>query len=156
MATTVRRAVLTLPAAPLGPENPLPALRPLDEMHTVETEGRDDLPHDMARQVGYEPLRTLLPVRVLDGYGRERTPTGIDTIVIENDRLRATVLPGLGGRIHSLFHKPTGRELLYRNPVLQPADFALNGAWFSGGIEWNIGATGHTTLEAAPRCTPHW
>ncbi|MFJ3711690.1 DUF5107 domain-containing protein [Streptomyces sp. NBC_01387] len=150
MATTVRRAVLTLPAAPLGPENPLPALRPLDEMHTVETEGRDDLPHDMARQVGYEPLRTLLPVRVLDGYGRERMPTGIDTIVIENDRLRATVLPGLGGRIHSLFHKPTGRELLYRNPVLQPADFALNGAWFSGGIEWNIGATGHTTLSCAP------
>ena len=39
---------------------------------------------------------------------------------------------------------------LYRNPVLQPACFALNGAWFSGGIEWNIGATGHTTLSCAP------
>jgi tetratricopeptide (TPR) repeat protein len=49
-----------------------------------------------------------------------------------------------------MFHKPTGRELLYRNPVFQPADFALNGAWFSGGIEWNIGATGHTTLSCAP------
>ncbi|MEV0091064.1 DUF5107 domain-containing protein [Streptomyces sp. NPDC050738] len=150
MATTVRHAVLTLPAAALGPENPLPALRPLDEAHGVDTEGRSDLPRDMARQIGYEPLRTLLPVRVLDGYGRERTPTGIDAIVIENDRLRVTVLPGLGGRIQSLFHKPTGRELLYRNPVLQPADFALNGAWFSGGIEWNIGATGHTTLTCAP------
>ncbi|MCX4722730.1 DUF5107 domain-containing protein [Streptomyces sp. NBC_01306] len=141
---------MTLPAAPLGPENPLPALRPLDEMHTVDAEGRAGLPHDMARQVGYEQLTSVLPVRVLDGYARERTPTGIDTIVIENDRLRATVLPGLGGRIHSLFHKPSGRELLYRNPVLQPADFALNGAWFSGGIEWNIGATGHTTLSCAP------
>ncbi|MEV8564857.1 DUF5107 domain-containing protein [Streptomyces sp. NPDC051322] len=150
MATTVRRAVLTLPAAPLGAENPLPALRPLDEMHTVDAEGRVGMPRDMARQVGYAPLRTLLPVRILDGYGRERTPTGIDAVVLENDRLRATVLPGLGGRIHSLFHKPTGRELLYRNPVLQPADFALNGAWFSGGIEWNIGATGHTTLSCAP------
>ena len=52
--------------------------------------------------------------------------------------------------MHSLHHKPTGRELLYRNPVFQPADFALNGAWFSGGIEWNIGATGHTTLSCAP------
>ncbi|MBO0511199.1 DUF5107 domain-containing protein, partial [Streptomyces beijiangensis] len=152
MATTVRRAVLTLPAAPLGPENPLPALRPLDETHVVDVaeEGRRDLPRDMARQLGYEPLRTLLPVRVLDGYGRERTPTGLDAIIIENDRLRVTVLPGLGGRIQSLFHKTTGRELLYRNPVLQPADFALNGAWFSGGIEWNIGATGHTTLTCAP------
>ncbi|NUK23243.1 DUF5107 domain-containing protein [Streptomyces lunaelactis] len=150
MATTVRRTVLTLPAAPVGPPNPLPALRPLDEMHSLDERARQGLPRDMARQIGYEPLRTLLPVRVLDGYGRERTPTRLDAIVIENERLRATVLPGLGGRIHSLHHKPAGRELLYRNPVFQPADFALNGAWFSGGIEWNIGATGHTTLSCAP------
>ncbi|WP_405824740.1 DUF5107 domain-containing protein [Streptomyces sp. NBC_00838] len=150
MATSVRRAVLTLPAAPLGPENPLPALRPLDETHSIDERAKRDLPRDMARQIGYEPLRTLLPVRILDGYGRDREPADFDTIVIENDRLRATVLPGLGGRIHSLHHKPTGRELLYRNPVFQPADFALNGAWFSGGIEWNIGATGHTTLSCAP------
>ncbi|MFF2188519.1 DUF5107 domain-containing protein [Streptomyces sp. NPDC058155] len=150
MATSVRRAVLTLPAAPLGPENPLPAMRPLDETHSIDERAKRELPRDMARQIGYEPLRTLLPVRVLDGYGRDREPTDLDAIVIENDRLRATVLPGLGGRIHSLHHKPTGRELLYRNPVFQPADFALNGAWFSGGIEWNIGATGHTTLSCAP------
>lgn len=150
MATTVRRAVLTLPAAAVGPENPLPALRPLDEMHVVDDRDRAGLPRDMARQIGHEPLATVLPVPVLDGYGRERTPTGLDAIVIENDRIRATVLPGYGGRIHSLFHKPTGRDLVYTNPVLQPADFALNGAWFSGGIEWNIGATGHTTLSCAP------
>ncbi|MEV6394291.1 DUF5107 domain-containing protein [Streptomyces sp. NPDC051907] len=148
--TTVRRAVLTLPAAPVGPQNPLPALRPLDETHTLDERAKRDLPREMARQIGYEPLRTLLPVRVLDGYGRERAETAVDAIVIENERLRATVLPGLGGRVHSLHHKPTGRELLYSNPVFQPADFALNGAWFSGGIEWNIGATGHTTLSCAP------
>ncbi|MER5253537.1 DUF5107 domain-containing protein [Streptomyces sp. NPDC002855] len=150
VTTTVRRDVLTLPAAPLGPENPLPPLRPLREVHTLDERGRQGLPRDMARQLGYEPLRGVLPTRVLDGYGRERTDTTLDTLVIENDRLRATVLPGFGGRVHSLFHKPTGRELLYRNPVLQPAAFALNGAWFSGGIEWNIGATGHTTLSCAP------
>ncbi|MFD9482449.1 DUF5107 domain-containing protein [Streptomyces sp. NPDC059991] len=150
MATTVRRSVLTLPAAPLGQPNPLPALRPLDEMHALDESAREGLPRDMARQIGYEPLETVLPVRILDGYGRERTPTELDTLVLENSRLRVTVLPGLGGRIRSLFHKPTGRELLYVNPVLQPADFALNGAWFSGGIEWNIGATGHTALSCAP------
>lgn len=150
MATTVRRNVLTLPAAPVGPPNPLPALRPLDEMHSIDERAKQELPREMARQIGYEPLRTLLPVQVRDGYGRERTETGLDAIVIENERLRVTVLPGLGGRVHSLHHKPTGRELLYRNPVFQPADFALNGAWYSGGIEWNIGATGHTTLSCAP------
>lgn len=150
MATTVRSSTLTLPAAAVGAENPLPPLLPLDEAHTIPAHERAALPPAMARQVGYEPLRSVLPTRVLDGYGRTRTETVLDTLVIENDRLRATVLPGLGGRVHSLHHKPTGRELLYTNPVLQPADFALNGAWFSGGIEWNIGATGHTTLSVAP------
>jgi tetratricopeptide (TPR) repeat protein len=162
IVTTIRREVLTLPAAELGPDNPLPPLRPLDEAHRVDDRDREDLPRGggapgrakprlgEARQVGYEPLRSLLPTRVRDGYDRDRTPRRIDALVIENDRLRATVLPALGGRIASLVHKPTDRELLYRNPVLQPANFALNGAWFSGGIEWNIGATGHTTLSCAP------
>ncbi|NEB08298.1 DUF5107 domain-containing protein [Streptomyces coelicoflavus] len=148
--TTIRREVLTLPAAPLGPDNPLPPLRPLDEAHRIDDRDRADLPRDMARQVDYEPLRSLLPAQVRDGYGRRREPGGLEALVIENDRLRATVLPALGGRIASLRHKPTDRELLYVNPVLQPANFALNGAWFSGGIEWNIGATGHTTLSCSP------
>lgn len=150
MATTVRRAVLTLPAAPLGPENPLPVLRAPADVHTLDERTREELPRDMARQIGYEPLRSLLPVRLLDGYQRRRREGEFEAVVIENAHLRVTVLPGLGGRVHSLVHLPTGRELLYRNPVFQPANFALNGAWFSGGIEWNIGATGHTTLSCAP------
>ncbi|MFD7559826.1 MULTISPECIES: DUF5107 domain-containing protein [unclassified Streptomyces] len=150
MATTVRRAVLTLPAAPLGPDDPLPPLRTADEVHAQAEGSRAGMPRDMARQLGYEPLRSLLPVRIRDGYGRDRTETEFESVVIENEHLRVTVLPGLGGRIHSMVHLPTGRELLYRNPVFQPANFALNGAWFSGGIEWNIGATGHTTLSCEP------
>ncbi|MGW7407802.1 DUF5107 domain-containing protein [Streptomyces sp. NPDC054833] len=150
IVTTIRRDVLTLPAAELGTDNPLPPLRPLDEVHRIEDRDRGDLPRDMARQLGYEPLRSLLPVRVRDGYGRVREPRAVDALVIENDRLRATVLPGLGGRVVSLVQLPSGRELLYRNPVFQPANFALNGAWYSGGIEWNTGATGHTTLSCAP------
>ncbi|MEU1400829.1 DUF5107 domain-containing protein [Streptomyces sp. NPDC005728] len=150
IVTRIRREVLTLPAAQLGPDNPLPPLRLLDEAPQGDDRERDDLPRDVARQLAYEPLRSLLPARVRDGYGRTREPRTLDALVIENDLLRATVLPGLGGRIASLVHLPTGRELLYRNPVFQPADFALNGAWYSGGIEWNIGATGHTALSCAP------
>ncbi|MGW2997247.1 DUF5107 domain-containing protein, partial [Streptomyces sp. NPDC001193] len=150
MATTVRRAVLNLPAAPLGPENPLPVLCAPADVHALDQRSRDGLPRDMARQIGYEPLRSLLPVRLRDGYRRHRREGEFEAIVLENAHLRVTVLPGLGGRVHSLVHVPTGRELLYRNPVFQPANFALNGAWFSGGIEWNIGATGHTTLSCSP------
>jgi hypothetical protein len=148
--TTLRSTTLTLPAAPVGPANPLPPLLPLDETHTLDEGERASLPDEMARQVGYEPLRSVLPERVLDGYTRERAAASLHALVLENEKLRVTVLPGYGGRIHSLHHKPTGRNLLYTNPVLQPADFALNGAWYSGGVEWNIGATGHTTLSCAP------
>ncbi|SDO47840.1 DUF5107 domain-containing protein [Actinacidiphila guanduensis] len=150
MATTVRRSAVTLPAAPLGPENPLPALRPLDEAHRVESAELRGLPPDMARQIGYGALRSVLPVRLRDGYGRDRAPAEFEALVVENERLRATVLPGLGGRLYSLLHKPSGRELLYRNPVFQPADFGLAGAWFSGGVEWNLGATGHAAHTCAP------
>lgn len=150
LATTVRRTAVSIPAAPLGPENPLPALRSSGELHRLDPRDREGLPADMARQIGYAPLRSVLPVRVLDGYGRTRAPVELDALVIENDRVRATVLPGLGGRLYSLVHKPTGRELLYRNPVFQPADFALAGAWFSGGVEWNLGATGHAAHTCAP------
>ncbi|WP_424211068.1 DUF5107 domain-containing protein [Streptomyces sp. BI20] len=154
MATVVRRTTLTLPAAPLGPENPLPPLHPLPDPHVLDPRAREGIPPDMAYQMEWAPpLRSLLPVRVLDGYGRERTEREFTAIVLENEQLRATVLPELGGRIVSLVAldgTPEGRELLHRNPVFQPAAFALNGAWYAGGIEWNIGTTGHTTLSCAP------
>ena len=74
--------------------------------------------------------------------------------VLENDVLRATVALDLGGRVLSLFDRRADRELLYVNPVVQPANLALRNAWFSGGIEWNIGTRGHSpttmdTLHAA-------
>ena len=74
MATTVRSTAVSIPAAPLGPENPLPALRPLGELHRLDPADLEGLPADMARQIGYAPLRTVLPVPLLDGYGRDRAP----------------------------------------------------------------------------------
>ncbi|WP_344841667.1 DUF5107 domain-containing protein [Nonomuraea dietziae] len=53
-------------------------------------------------------------------------------------------MPGLGGRLWSLVELSTGRELLHRNPVIQPANLALRDAWFAGGVEWNLGTTGPT------------
>ncbi|MEV4195946.1 DUF5107 domain-containing protein, partial [Streptomyces toxytricini] len=82
MATTVRRAVLTLPAAPLGPENPLPALCPPPAPPALDERARRVLPRDMARQTGYGKLRSLLPVRIRDGYGRLRAETRVEALVL--------------------------------------------------------------------------
>jgi hypothetical protein len=39
---------------------------------------------------------------------------------------------------------------LYVNPVLQPGNLAIRNAWFSGGVEWNIGTIGHSPFTCAP------
>jgi hypothetical protein len=43
-----------------------------------------------------------------------------DTVVLENGYLKVTVLPSYGGRVLSIVHKPTNRELLYQNPLGTP------------------------------------
>ena len=57
---------------------------------------------------------------------------GLDAVALENDFLRITVLPQLGGRIWSLIHLPTSRELLWQNPNLPPA-VAEYGAGYDSG-----------------------
>ena len=46
--------------------------------------------------------------------------TVFNTKVIENDYLKVTLLPDFGGRLLSIIYKPTGKELLYQNPVGAP------------------------------------
>ena len=104
----------------------------------------------MRRNIGYGRVGSVLPYLVQDGYGRDRRPAEHKVAVLENDVLRATFLLDLGGRLWSLVHKPTGRELLYRNPVFQPANLALRNAWFAGGVEWNIGTIGHSPTTCEP------
>ena len=58
-------------------------------------------------------------------------------IWIENEYLRALVLPEIGGRIHILQDKTNGYDLIYRQDVIKPALVGLAGPWISGGIEFN-------------------
>jgi tetratricopeptide (TPR) repeat protein len=58
-------------------------------------------------------------------------------IWIENEFVRALVLPEIGGRIHVLQDKTNGYDLIYNQPVIKPALVGLAGSWISGGIEFN-------------------
>ncbi|MFI6604715.1 DUF5107 domain-containing protein [Nonomuraea sp. NPDC050536] len=96
------------------------------------------------------PILELLPYGMRSQYARDPRERDIPVLVLENDHLRAEFLPSLGGRLWSLIDKSTGRELLFRNPVIQPANLALRDAWFAGGVEWNLGTTGHWPLTCEP------
>ncbi len=71
-------------------------------------------------------------------------------LFLENDFLKVTCLPELGGRIFSVLNKITGKEMFHRNNVVKPGLIGMRGAWISGGIEWNTGPHGHTVTAISP------
>src|SRR5690625_6101414 len=92
----------------------------------------------------------MYPYLLQDGYDRRRHPTELDSLVLDNGILRATFLPGMGGRLWSLVDVATGRDLVYVNSCVQPANLALRNAWVAGGVEWNLGTKGHSVHTMAP------
>ena len=147
-ATTLRVEPYTLPAADVGPENPLPMFRGDKENDAPKLDPA--MPKEDRRYLGWRTMWRCLPHRMQDGYNREKKPRAFESLVLENEWLRATFLPQFGGRLVSLVHKPDQRELLTRNPVFQPANLALRNAWFSGGIEWNTTLRGHHYMTCSP------
>jgi tetratricopeptide (TPR) repeat protein len=71
-------------------------------------------------------------------------------LFLENEYLKITCLPELGGRIHSVWDKTTDSEVFHNPGVIKPALIAMRGAWVAGGIEWNVGPQGHTVTDVSP------
>src|SRR5919112_6667157 len=149
--STLHLDALRMPTSLLGPPDPLPPLRSPADLHAVDPGPAEaGLDEEMRRGMAYGRLPSVLPYLNQSDYGRELVETDHTVAVLENDRLRATFLLGWGGRLWSLVDRPTGRELLYRPAAVQLANLALRDAWFAGGVEWNLGLTGHTPLTCAP------
>ena len=139
-----------MPAAHLGSASPLvPFVVDTANLITREMVGAD-MSEDEARYIGYGYVDGCLPYLVQDDYDRQRRPRAFRTAVLENDLLKATFLLEMGGRLWSLYYKADNRELLFENPVFQPANLGIRDAWFSGGTEWNFCWIGHTPLTCSP------
>ena len=147
-AGLVSQTTLRLLAAELGPESPLPPFAGLQRL--PDPSSSPDLPPDMRERIAYGRLANPLPYALQNAYRRDLRPQEISAIQMTNGRLEALVLPGLGGRLWSLRELVADRDLVFTNRRLQFANFALTDAWFAGGIEWNLGSTGH----AATTCRP--
>ncbi len=73
-------------------------------------------------------------------------PKSYRALVLENEYLRITLLPELGGRVYQVIFKPTGSNQLYQNPVIKPSPWgpAEQGGWLAvGGIEWGLPVAEH-------------
>lgn len=138
----VKFSVLDIVGAEIAPENPLPMFR---ERNPNGYTGKDEtLTEEEKNLLNYETNFRVLPYGMQDRYTREKKPMQLKTVVLENDKLKATFLCEYGAKLHSLIKKETGKEILFSNTVIQPGNLAIRNAWTSGGIEWNIGQLGHT------------
>ena len=137
----IRQEIFQIMGAELNGVNPLPAFR---QRGCNVTKPAEDFPENLKEGLGH--LSKPLPYLMQDRYTRERKLLGLKSFVLENEYLRVTVLPEFGGRIHEIYDKVAGEQLLFTNPVIQPGNLAIRNAWLSGGIEWNFGLIGHSPI----------
>ena len=129
-------------------ENPLLIFRDRQKDKQIISDGT--LTEESMENIGYEIGLRLLPYKLQDRYDRNKTIIKLNTVVIENDKIKAVFLCEYGARLYSMQDKETGKDILFKNPVFQVANLAARNAWFSGGIEWNVSQFGHSLQTCEP------
>lgn len=101
----------------------------------VYEEGEPDVnpPFDIFSTVRYSypyTLRTTLT-------GRRETKN-LRALYLENEYLKCSVLPDVGGHLYSCTDKLSGTEMFYANPSIKKQLIGYRGAWAAFGIEFNF------------------
>ena len=89
------------------------------------------------------------PYPMRDGLTMRRETVSWRSLHLENEYLRVTVLPDLGGHLYSCLDKRTGREMFYANTAIKKALIGYRGAWAALGIEFNFPVS-HNWVSASP------
>jgi tetratricopeptide (TPR) repeat protein len=92
----------------------------------------------------------IYPYTMQDDLKRKLENVTYKGLFVENEYLKVTILPELGGRIYSVLDKTTNKDMFYMNPVIKPSMIALRGAFIAGGVEWNAGPQNHTITHMSP------
>ena len=89
------------------------------------------------------------PYTLRDALSDRRTVQRWRALHLENEYLRVTVLPDIGGHLYSCIDKVSGRELFYANPSIKKALIGYRGAWAAFGIEFNFPVS-HNWMSMSP------
>jgi len=92
----------------------------------------------------------IYPDTLDDIIGGPKRDVDYDAIILENEHLRLTILPELGGKIWSVYDKNARQETVYVPDCIKPGLVARCGAWIPGGFEFNF-PIGHHMHSMRPR-----
>jgi Flp pilus assembly protein TadD len=70
-------------------------------------------------------------------------------IYLENEYLKCSVLPDLGGHVYTCVDKPSGQPMFYANPSIKKARIGYRGAWAAFGVEFNFPVS-HNWMSMSP------
>ncbi len=104
---------------------------------------------DRAYNIPYQKL----DVPAYNAAANAPTETKCKAIILENEYLRLTFVPDLGGRLYQVLYKPTHQTLFYNNRVLKPTPWGppQQGGWLAaGGMEWALPVNEHGYEWGAP------
>ncbi|WP_197510846.1 DUF5107 domain-containing protein [Tessaracoccus coleopterorum] len=79
-----------------------------------------------------------------------KAPRSWEALHLENEYVRLTVLPELGGRIYCAIDKTRDYDFFYKNNVIKPAWWASS----AHGSPAASSSTGPSTTARAPTCPP--
>ena len=115
---TIRESDEVIPTYPAGPPDPNPMF--FFGKQSQGAEGR------------------IYPYPLYDNLTNIRSDKTYHVVYMENEYIRISILPEIGGRLLSALDKTNNYNFVYQQHVIKPALIGLIGAWISGGIEWNI------------------
>lgn len=70
-------------------------------------------------------------------------------IYLENEYLKCSVLPDIGGHLYTCIDKLSGKPMFYANPSIKKAAIAYRGAWAAFGDEFNFPVS-HNWMTMSP------
>src|SRR5262249_54586016 len=79
----------------------------------------------------------------------ERRQHHLRAIFLENEYLKCSVLPDIGGHLYTCIDKISGQPMFYANPSIKKAQIGYRGAWAAFGIEFNFPVS-HNWVSMSP------
>ncbi len=119
------QGTLTLPVYEEGPPDPNP-------------------PFDL-----YATTNFNYPYTIRDNLTNRRDNHALRAIYLENEYLKCSVLPDIGGHVYTCIDKIDGQPMFYANPSIKKAKIGYRGAWAAFGIEFNFPVS-HNWVSMSP------
>lgn len=82
--------------------------------------------------------KRIYPYPFQDNLTHVRKEETYKALYLENEYVKLSMLPELGGRMFSALDKTNNYDFFYHQHVVKPALIGMLGAWISGGIEWCV------------------